>query len=208
MLLLGAVPHRLPASRRLIFVMKSFAGFTLLELMITLTVASILLMVGVPSFQEFGRRHTLTAATNDLVADLHLARSEALKRRAVVTLCKSATLQNCTTSGGWEQGWMLFSDADTLGNVDKNDLILRTHVPATGGNATIRGDAAFRDRLSFQGSGLLVQNAGTFILCNSSVKTFTTDKGKARAVTVSKAGRIRSVKGDDETLIISSCTPN
>jgi type IV fimbrial biogenesis protein FimT len=65
-------------------------GFTLIELMVGVAVLAIALGVGVPSMSEFIKNSRLAAHTNDLLTSLHLARTEAIKRNARVTLCKSA----------------------------------------------------------------------------------------------------------------------
>ncbi|MGA7979665.1 MAG: GspH/FimT family pseudopilin [Chromatiaceae bacterium] len=64
----------------------SDAGFPLVELMVTLAVAAILLTVGVPSFQQLIMSNRLTAAANDMVVAISVARSEAIKHNAAVNL--------------------------------------------------------------------------------------------------------------------------
>ena len=59
-------------------------GITLLELMITVSIAAILLVVGIPSFKEFMARQRMKAAVGSLHNDLLMARSEAVHRNAVV----------------------------------------------------------------------------------------------------------------------------
>lgn len=55
-------------------------GFTVLELLATITVAAILVTVGIPSFTEMVRNNRITTQTNELVTALNLARIEAVKR--------------------------------------------------------------------------------------------------------------------------------
>lgn len=73
-------------------------GFTLIELMITLIVAALLLVWGIPSFQKFIQRTTLTSKTNDWVGVLNSARSEAVTRGRRVTICRSTDM-TCNGSG-------------------------------------------------------------------------------------------------------------
>ncbi|WP_218573173.1 GspH/FimT family pseudopilin [Pseudomonas sp. L-22-4S-12] len=89
-------------------------GFTLVELMVALVVAAILLAVAVPAFDNFVVSSRLRTVANSLSASVQLAKSEAMKRNAAVTLCKSANGTSCVTSGGWEQGWIVLSGSTVL----------------------------------------------------------------------------------------------
>ena len=60
--------------------MEKSAGFTLVELIVTLVLAALVLALGVSSFQEMIRSNRLTTIVNELVGALNLARSEAIKR--------------------------------------------------------------------------------------------------------------------------------
>lgn len=62
-------------------------GFTLVELMITIAVAAILLAIAIPGFRDLILRNELTTATNDWVAAVNLARSEAVRRGVPVVVC-------------------------------------------------------------------------------------------------------------------------
>ncbi|QKV57365.1 MAG: GspH/FimT family pseudopilin [Dechloromonas sp.] len=76
--------------------MKQARGFTLIELLITFMIAAILAALAAPSFTSFIKNNRLTTTTNDLLADLALARSEAAKRGQQVTLCISTNGSSCT----------------------------------------------------------------------------------------------------------------
>lgn len=82
-------------------------GFTLIELMVTISVLAILLGIAVPSFKDVLLGSTLTSHANNLIAAINLARGEALKRNVSVTLCASSDGSTCAGSGGWEQGWII-----------------------------------------------------------------------------------------------------
>lgn len=84
----------------------SQGGFTLIELMVTISVMAILLMIAVPSFNEVTLGSKLGSFANNFVASAHQARSEAIKRNAVVSLCVSSNGTSCG-AGGWEQGWIV-----------------------------------------------------------------------------------------------------
>lgn len=63
-----------------------YQGFTFIELMVTLAVLAIALSVGVPTYQSLTAQSSISSAGNDLLAAVALARSEALKRDATVSL--------------------------------------------------------------------------------------------------------------------------
>jgi type IV fimbrial biogenesis protein FimT len=83
-------------------------GFTLVELMVTLLVLAVLLGLAVPSFRDAALSSRLTGYANDLVASVQIARSEAIKRNATVTLCASANGTSCQNVG-WEEGWIILA---------------------------------------------------------------------------------------------------
>jgi type IV fimbrial biogenesis protein FimT len=66
-------------------------GFTLVELMVTMTIALVLIMIAVPSFKNIILQNKLTTAANDVVGAINLARMEAIKRNASTQLCGSAS---------------------------------------------------------------------------------------------------------------------
>lgn len=75
-------------------------GFTLIELMVSISVLAILLGVAVPSFSSFTASQRIRAASTQLRTDLVLARSEALKRNQNVTIRRRLT-------AGWQSGWIV-----------------------------------------------------------------------------------------------------
>ena len=91
-------------------------GFTLIELMVVLVIVGVILMVALPGFRNVTLATRLTNYANELVASVYLARGEAIKRNSNIRLCASADGENCATSGGWAQGWIV---------LDPNDVVLK-----------------------------------------------------------------------------------
>ena len=83
-------------------------GFTLLELMFTLTVAGILLGFGVPSFVDMLRNNRAAGNINELSTAFSIARSEAIRRGANVTVCRSS--DGATCGADWADGWIMIVD--------------------------------------------------------------------------------------------------
>ncbi|MHB8474484.1 MAG: GspH/FimT family pseudopilin [Sulfuricaulis sp.] len=117
-------------------------GFTLIELIVTLTIAGILLAIAAPNMSNFIKDQRLSSQANDLIADLNLARSEAIKRGVNVTICKqnaSSTTPQCdtTTADAWSAGWVTFIDSTTAGTdgqVDPSETVLRFRQALSGNN--------------------------------------------------------------------------
>ena len=123
---------------------SKYTGFTLVELMVTLLVAALVLGVGIPAFSQFIATNQMAAAVNDVTTAIHMARTEAVKRRANVTMCPSANWDAaapvCNAAGNMEDGWIVFVDctvqpppAGTCGApnyaVDAFDTVVAVHGP-------------------------------------------------------------------------------
>jgi len=168
-------------------------GFTLVELVVTLAVAAIVMAAAVPSFQNFIQNNRITAQANELVTALNLARSEAIKRGVPVRVCTSVNGTGCAAAGGWQQGWIVFSDIDGLGTPDTGtgqclateDCLLRVVNGPLDGNATVTAPSLF---LVYQASGM-VSAALTF---THTIPQCTGDQ--ARTISVSATGRASVTK--------------
>jgi type IV fimbrial biogenesis protein FimT len=126
-------------------------GFTIIELMFTVVVLAVLLAIGIPNFRDFIRNSHMTAAANDLLSDINLTRSESVKRRVPVTLCRSTDGASCATGSGNFARWIVFVDdadasatngADGNGVVDTGEAVLRDRSIDQNINASANGNLA------------------------------------------------------------------
>lgn len=84
-------------------------GFTLIELMITMTVSAILLAIAVPSYQSVTTNMRMSNEINALSSDLNFARSEAVKRGLNINVCPPLNgVCNAGPNLDWAAGWMVF----------------------------------------------------------------------------------------------------
>lgn len=105
---------------------RTQAAFTLMELMVTLTVIAILCAYAVPSFREYSRDSRASAAHNDLITAFNLARSETLRRGIPIGICASSNGTGCSGSDDWSNGWILFTDATgAASDLDADDQVLQ-----------------------------------------------------------------------------------
>ncbi len=195
--------------------MKKNSGFTLIELMITVSIVAILLTVGVPSLKTFMQGNQLIASTNELVSAIHVARSEAIKLNSKVSICSSNNGTSCSGSSSWKEGWIVFVDADdnltgtgAACTAINTDCLLRVHDGFNDNQLTVRGvdsNNAVIASFTFTSRGLPKANngssqSGVFSICslNGTGNTI-----RSRAVVLSLSGRVRV---SDNAAVIS-CPP-
>ena len=107
-------------------------GFTLYELLITMLVIGIVLSVGIPSFSDFTRNSRITSTANDLHSSFQLARSEAARSKAPVTICASAAPFGAALCDGasFNGGWIIFVDLNgDIQRAGAGETVLRAHPP-------------------------------------------------------------------------------
>jgi prepilin-type N-terminal cleavage/methylation domain-containing protein len=161
-------------------------GFTLLELLISVTVMALLVVIAAPGFSSFLGRTRTTGSATTLAADLNFARTEAIMRNVPVLMCaKDPAASRCGTTQNWQVGWVVCVDADADGSCDAGTAAapnpMRVRVGATDG-LMVTGPAA---ALRFSGLGSVALSA-TFSVSGSLAGTPT------RAVQVASSGQVRS----------------
>ena len=156
-------------------------GFTLIELMVSLTVAGILLAIAVPAFNSFLQNDRDTGQANSLVESLTYARSEAVKRASPngITFCPSASGTACD-AGPWTEGWIvIYIDPVTPANT----TVLQA-VPALSGTNTVTTVVG-------PGTGITFNTNGTALLAPFKLRICDQRGAKfARQVEVNLTGRV------------------
>jgi type IV fimbrial biogenesis protein FimT len=103
-------PSRQLAARR----RQRGQGFTLIELMVTVAVIAIVAAVAMPGMVALVNSYRLTGASGELTAALQLARSEAIRRNARVTVCSSADGATCSNATAWAR-WIVVGRDNATG---------------------------------------------------------------------------------------------
>lgn len=174
----------------------SRAGYTLIEVLITMSIMSILLAIGVPSMRDVIIRTRLNGNVNQFISAAMLARTEAIKRGRSVVLCSSAnaefdytagcitTAMSTATAGGgsrdgyeWSKGWIVIVPKTT----EAKPVLLRQS--AIGRNTIING---LKSVIKFDGMG---RPGGSF------TSLLFRDGEFDRTVCISASGRMRITKG-------------
>lgn len=166
-------------------------GYSLYELLVTLSVATILIVIGAPPLGNLIARNRLTTEVNALHHTLHLGRQEAIKRRLHLVLCQSADGLQCTGGARWDAGWILFVDDDDDGRADPGEAVLRRHRPAASVHIITN-----RKRYTLRGVRRRNTN-GTFLVCDGA------GRADSRALIVSYTGRPRTAPGNSAPASLS-----
>ena len=137
-------------------------GFTLIELMVVLSIAAILISVAIPGFRSLIQNNRLATQANELTGTMNFARGEAIKRGQRVTVCVSTNQTACTGGTAWAGGWIACADTngDLAATCTAGDTLLRVRGALAGGS-TLTGAAT---AVQYQASGLLIVGAGNYNL--------------------------------------------
>jgi type IV fimbrial biogenesis protein FimT len=161
--------------------MKS-KGFTILELMLTISIAAIMAAIAIPNLTDMLTKYRLSNENTSLMLDFVLARGEAATRSSRVTVCQSSDGASCS-AGGWNTGRIVFVDKGTAGSVDAGDEILRVSAAMKSGDTMISTTAA--TFLTYDSSGSPSSNF-TVSTCKSGYS--------GAKVIIYPTGRVRSDK--------------
>jgi type IV fimbrial biogenesis protein FimT len=109
------------------------SGFTVPEILITLGVISIMLALAVPGLSSTIKDNRLAGTLNNIIMDIHFARSEAVKRDVRVIMCRTlypnARVPRCDgETKNWTTGYIIFADDGNYTNNtynDGTDILLR-----------------------------------------------------------------------------------
>jgi len=162
--------------------MERHRGHTLPEMLLAVALVATTLGYGIPAFRTLGLDTARTREVNTFVHALYLARSEAIKRNGVVSLCPSHDGNLCAAAGTpWHSGWIVFinRDRDQPAVRDPDEDLLHVYSGWAAGSVF-----ANRTTLSFRPFGQSGTTA-TFTFCDRRGDRF------ARAVIISQTGRPR-----------------
>lgn len=172
-------------------------GFTLQELLVSLAIFFILGGLGVPSYISYSRNAELSNATTSLFTDMYYARSEAIKRKTPIMLCRSADANAAApvcggTANNWSTGWLVFIDVGgTAGVYDAGtDTLLKVGSPPTG-NVQIRSNASANSAIEYTTDGSLntVYAPAIFAICDDRDSDGVYEESHGRNLRVGPIGR-------------------
>jgi type IV fimbrial biogenesis protein FimT len=146
------------------------AGYTLGELLITISVVGILASIAVPGMQNVVLNNRRVSVSNDMAYSIQLARSEAITRNQRVIVCPSRNGTDCAGESDWSAGWIAFNDADgdkTPGGTAESILL-----HSVGNDSITITPITFTDSFTYRPNGRVMgisvgASTGQFVFCDS-----------------------------------------
>jgi len=171
---------------------RAMSGLGLVDLMISLSVVTILASATVQPLQQFVRARSVDHSVDGMAAALARARAEAMARAEVVTVCPrdpkvAGAAAVCADSLEWSAGWLVFVDRGKRGLLEQNDLLLMAVQPTANPPrvmATLR-------RISFQPTGISLNAASHIDFVPEGTDPAQPDVVGARRACINKPGRLR-----------------
>lgn len=162
-------------------------GFSLVELIVTISLAAILAAVGVPMYRESVGNARLTGQANELVAAINLARSQSITLNQPVLFCRAAS-EAATTCAGSPGDWTFW-----LIRTNGGAVVRRGAVQTHGGAVDVTSNFT-NDQVSFSSDGLartnnVLMNGQALTLC--SVHSTSNNR---RVVTLGRGSRVSTTR--------------
>jgi type IV fimbrial biogenesis protein FimT len=184
---------------------KHATGYTLIELMAVLAIASTLLVVAIPMFRTQVQNSQMSAAATDLLSTFMAAKAQAIGRNFPVKVCVSNNAADsddldCAETGRWEDGWLTFVDENGNSDLDTGEEIIQVHPPlaekiTARTRSDLSGAGTLKNSVTYRGNGLTDLTATR--------ELFICDTGKyrvsARVLIVSILGKASILKDEDVT---------
>ncbi len=161
-------------------------GFTLPELMVTLSVAAILVTLATPSYLNYIQKNNALVLANQLVSDLNTARVNALSTGAQVSLCPidDSTATTCGNETKWANGWVVFKDPNIQYTFNATTLLRESNFTSKTG-VTYTVSPANVSQVGYNALGALTTTPFSItIIPNACSGT------QAQIVSVSSSGRV------------------
>lgn len=160
-------------------------GFTLIELMVTVSLAAVLMLLAVPSMQEMLATQRVRGAASEMLITAQETRSAALKynRRAVA--------RPVDASAGWKGGWNIYIDNNANATFESGtDTLVISHEALTGDAviAKLSGGNS-NDFFAYQGTGFL--DPAISGSANATWEISSPNTSRRRCVVIERSGRAR-----------------
>ncbi len=176
---------------------KRQAGMTLIETMVVVTIVIVIVAASLPSFTAFLNDNRVSSYANEFIGAMTLARTEAVTRGRLVTMCRSENANSatpaCNTStADWSSGWLVFVKNTSLGNnaaFQNGDVVLLRQGPMVEKGKAISNSNPVVTSVTFNALG--EPAGGSF----DGRFNFSYNDLRPREICINRNGRIKVVPG-------------
>lgn len=159
-------------------------GFSALEGLTILLIVSILIATGIPPLNATLDRSRARSDVATLLASLNLARTHAIAKSTITTLCASNDGLSCGSD--WSAGTLLFRDTNNNRQLDDKDQLIEVGQALEGGaRLSWRASGRRNQYIRFSRHGMAME-FGTFTYCPASRQA-----QSARMLILNRMGRVR-----------------
>ncbi len=164
-------------------------GFTLIELMMAIVIATVLMMVAVPSYVTFQQNAKLSDTVSNFISAANTTRANAMKQGLNTYMLPN----NAGT--GWSSGWIVFADSNwnQVYDAGTDEVVLRHDSLSSDIILNIPNGSSFADAspyLLFNGSGYPRLKSGGFGGGTINIS----NASRSSSIIIDPAGRVRSCK--------------
>jgi type IV fimbrial biogenesis protein FimT len=150
-------------------------AFTIIELLIAVSLTTILLVIALPPLQEMINKNNAKAHTSEIFSALQFTRMAAIKTGEEVIFCKSSDRKSC--GGTWSDGQIVITQGGILLR-----FYAKVKLPA---RLIWKSSMGKNDAITFLPSGIPNGQQGTFYYCPENLSE------NGMAVVLGQTGRLR-----------------
>jgi len=177
------------------------SGFTLIEILMTITIVGVVMGFVFPSLQSIRQSNYIIAKTNYLRGSINYARSIAISEFSQVTFCASDDQTTCSGNNTWENGWIIYTTDDAgINTIHKVGEDISSSLTITADYFSDTTTLTFDEQGQLLDASNIPGLRGTFTICDEN------GASDGKAVNINTLGRVQKAYKESSLSIIKDIT--